>query len=246
MIIVSCGLGTNSTAMLVGMKERGIRPDYITFADTGGEKPHTYEHMEILQEWLKANDFPPIMVVKKGGLQETLEEECLRRKALPSVAYGWKTCSQKYKIQPQEKYFNNEPAAKAVWKSGKKISRWIGFDWDEPSRAIDCDSPKYQNHYPLIEWKWGRKECIEAIEREGLPLPGKSSCWFCPNSRPNEVKWLKEVHPDLMERAIAIERNAETRTIAGLGRQWSWESLIATDDMFSCDFQEIPCGCYDG
>jgi len=42
--VVSFGGGTNSTAMLVGMWERGERPDAILFADTGGEKPHTYQH----------------------------------------------------------------------------------------------------------------------------------------------------------------------------------------------------------
>ena len=35
--IVSYGGGTNSTAMLVGLWERGERPDAIVFADTGGE-----------------------------------------------------------------------------------------------------------------------------------------------------------------------------------------------------------------
>jgi hypothetical protein len=38
-LIVTWGGGVNSTAMLVGMKQRGIRPDRILFADTGGEKP---------------------------------------------------------------------------------------------------------------------------------------------------------------------------------------------------------------
>lgn len=37
------GGGVNSTAMLVEMHKRGIRPDLILFADTGGERPETYE-----------------------------------------------------------------------------------------------------------------------------------------------------------------------------------------------------------
>ena len=51
MIIVSYGAGTNSTAMLVGMKERGIRPDVITFADTHAEKPKTYEQVSVVTQW---------------------------------------------------------------------------------------------------------------------------------------------------------------------------------------------------
>jgi len=246
MIIVSYGGGTNSTAMLVGMKERGIRPDLIIFADTGGEKPHTYAHLDYMRGWLEANGFPPITVVVKGGRQETLEDECVRRNALPSIAYGWKTCSQKYKIQPQEKYLNNLPAARAHWSAGKKVSRWIGFDWDEPGRAKDCDDKKYQNHYPLIEWQWGRAECVEAIEREGIPLPGKSACFFCPSSRQSEIRWLAETHPELMERALIMEAGADLTTIKGLGRNFKWADVIATDDMFPESFVELECGCYDG
>ena len=63
MLTVSYGGGTNSTAMLVGLKNRGITPDAITFADTGGEKPHTLLHVSAMQEWCSAVGFPPITVV---------------------------------------------------------------------------------------------------------------------------------------------------------------------------------------
>ena len=98
----------------------------------------------------------------------------------------------------------------------------------------------------MIEWEWGREECIEAIKREGLALPHKSSCWFCPASTKPEIKSLAVTHPDLMKRAIAMERNAELTKIKGLGRRFSWEDLIATDDMFPESYIELSCGCYDG
>ena len=41
-LVVSYGMGVDSTAMLIGMAQRSIRPDLILFADTGGEKPETY------------------------------------------------------------------------------------------------------------------------------------------------------------------------------------------------------------
>ena len=43
MNVVAYGGGTNSTAMLVGMYEKGIPVDLILFADPGGEQPYTYE-----------------------------------------------------------------------------------------------------------------------------------------------------------------------------------------------------------
>lgn len=54
------GGGTNSVAMLVGLKERNEKLYAILFADTGGEKPHTYQHIEFMQGWCKENGFPQI------------------------------------------------------------------------------------------------------------------------------------------------------------------------------------------
>ncbi|UVL31828.1 hypothetical protein [Pseudomonas donghuensis] len=92
----------------------------------------------------------------------------------------------------------------------------------------------------------GRDECIKTIQRAGLPLPGKSSCFFCPNSKPREILSLPD---DLKDRAIAIERNANLTSVRGLGRRWRWEDLIASDRdqmrLFD-DAGDMPCGCYDG
>lgn len=251
MLAVSSGMGTNSTAMLIGMHERNITPDIIIFADTGGERPHTYQHIEVVSRWLSGIGFPPITIVKKvdrSGDVLTLEDDCLNNKMLPSVAYGFKSCSQKYKIQPQDKFMNNWSAAQELWRSGGKVTKVIGFDADEPQRAEkDYSCKKYDYWHPLIEWGWGRDECVEAIKRAGLPQPGKSSCFFCPNSRQTEIREMSEKYPDLIARAVAMEKNADLTHIAGLGRNYAWSNLIATDDMFSYDSAtDMPCGCYDG
>ena len=45
--VASFGGGTDSTAMLIGMWQRKEPVDLILFADTGGEKPHTYKYISI-------------------------------------------------------------------------------------------------------------------------------------------------------------------------------------------------------
>lgn len=249
LLAVPYGAGTNSTAMLVGMHERGIVPDVIIFADTGGEKPRTYEHIKAVDAWLKTIGFPAIVIVKKvdkNGDVLTLEDDCLQRKALPSIAYGFKTCSQKFKIAPQDKYFNNLPEAKAVWKNGGKVIKCIGYDSGEFHRVKDYSDDKYTLTYPLVEWGWGRRECVEAIARAGLPQAGKSSCFFCPSMRQGEIKELAVVNPKLMDRALAMEKNAQLTQVKGLGRNFAWRDLIATDEMFPESYIDAPCGCYDG
>lgn len=246
MQIASCGVGTNSIAMIIELHNRGESLDVITFSDTGGEKPATYVYLKLFNEWCMQHDVPPVITVKKGGRVETLEENCLRLKMLPSVAYGYKSCSLKYKAEPQNQFFNNYAPARSEWKAGRKIIKCMGIDAGESHRAKPRDDPKYIFRYPLVEWGIDREGCMAIIEAAGLPLPGKSSCFFCPNSRPAEILALPK---DLQDRAIAMERNAQLTHLKGLGRRWRWEDVIQSDRdqlrLFSA-YEEMPCECYDG
>ena len=189
MNLVSYGGGTNSTAMLIGMHQRGIPIDLILFADTGCEQPHTYDYLPIMDEWLRAHGLPEITVVNytdQNGDRLTLEQECLRSGTLPAIAYGYKKCSLKHKIAPQDKFCNNYPPFRAVWERGEKVVKFIGYDAGEEHRrthafVYDIQDKKYKKDYALIDWGWYREDCIAAITQEGLPLPGKSSCFFCPS-----------------------------------------------------------------
>ena len=243
MKILSFGGGTDSTAIICGWVERGLEPfDYILFADTGGERPHTYEHIERMQDYLKKHGMPPITIVRKVKRDKTLytlEQNCLDQKMLPSLAYGFKGCSQKYKIAPQEKFVNNIPGMRKFFKEGGKVHKYIGYEFSERRRWMKApvEDDKYIYHYPLVEWEWSRPECIEAIKRAGLPLPGKSSCFFCPASTKPEIAQLKETYPVLFERALAMEDNAVLKTVKGLGRRFSWRDYATTLE----EPKVVPC-----
>ena len=91
MNIVSFGGGTNSAALLIGLYKHKIPIDLITFADTGAEHPHTYQFIEIINQWLAEHGMPQITVVQyvdRYGNRLSLETECLRSHTLPSIAYG--------------------------------------------------------------------------------------------------------------------------------------------------------------
>jgi len=246
MNIITYGGGTNSTALAIACVKRNIPIDLVIFSDTGAEHPETYDYISYFSKWCVENGLGRIKIVKKAGNGETLEEECYRKKCLPSIAYGFKTCSQKYKIQPVDKYMNNWDKSKAVWAKGEQITKFIGFDAGESHRVKDFNDKKYNVDYPLVRWDMDRDDCIQMIKDEGLCLPGKSACFFCPSSRISEIKALKAKHPGLADRAIAMEERAELTSIAGLGRSYSWKNLLSTDDMFEDNYIEIDCGCYDG
>lgn len=258
-LVVHHGGGTNSTAMLVGFVERGIKPDLILFADTGGEKPETYSFLDKLNLWLTDHDFPRIITVRYNSLKDnTLEAECERLEIMPSIVYGHKNCSQKWKIDPQKRYLNKWPPAIEAWKNGETIIGAVGFDKGEIRRVRPNPDPKIDNWYPLVEWGWFREDCQAAIARVGLPSPGKSACFYCPSSKKSEVIWLSKEHPELFDRAVAMERRAKAKTneegdsvlrnIDGLGRHWSWEELVAGSKEADAapESVEIECVCFDG
>lgn len=248
--IVSFGGGTNSTAMVIGLLERGEPVHAIVFADTGGEKPETYEHIRKFNQWLVGKTDVRVETVQtrnRYGTYITLEQRCLNNKMLPSIAYGKKACSEKHKIRPQERWANNHEGITDEWAAGRRVVKCIGYDADEPQRAMtDHSDDRWLYRHPLIEWGWGRDECVEAIARAGLEQPGKSSCFFCPNSRVKEIFWLRDNHPDLLARAIAMEENAELSTIKGLGRNFAWGNLVKQTEFAFEAIGEMPCGCYDG
>ena len=261
MNLVSYGGGTNSTAMLIGMYHKKIPVDLILFADTGCEQPHTYEYLPIMNAWLREHGLSEIVTVEytdQHGDRLTLEQECLRSGTLPAIAYGYKKCSLKHKIAPQDKFCNNYPPFQEVWKSGEKVTKFIGYDAGEEHRrthafVYDIQDKKYKKEYALSDWGWYREDCISAIQQEGLPLPGKSSCFFCPSMKRHEIRTLYHQHRDLYDRAIALERGAKPNliTVRGLGRNWSWEDFVEADknQTAMCALfpeNDMPCGCYDG
>lgn len=246
-----CGGGRNA-AMILGFYERGINPDIITFADTGGEKPETYRAVERLSRWCDDHLGQTILTVSKDSMYSSLEDQSLRTQTLPSAAYGWRSCSDKWKIQPQDKLLNNFPPAIEIWKAGGKVTKALGYDAGERRRGENMkEDEKFKFWFPLKDWGWFLEDCIAAFKRHGLPEPPKSACFYCPSSTKSEVKRLSKEHPDLFERAVAIERNAQEllTTVKGLGRHWKWEELVQISDLQMELLPEAPrmtCTCLDG
>ena len=229
-LIVSYGMGVDSTALLVGLAERGIRPDAILFADVGSEQPVTYEYGNtIMPEWLERVGFPPITWVKYQPQNfknwppySSLEENCLTNSTLPSLAFGFKSCSQKWKIAPQDKWTTNWQNAREAWSQGLKVKKFIGYDSGPAdirrrNHLGSNEHDLFSYEYPLINWGWDRAKCKDAITNAGLPIPEKSACYFCPATKPHE---LHSMPKDLLRRIVMIETRAAPRlgSVEGLWR----------------------------
>jgi hypothetical protein len=122
--------------MLIEFARRGIRPDLILFADTGGEKPETYRYLSVIRPFLARVGFPDVVVVRYQPVRaayHTLEGQCLHTGTLPSLAYGGKSCSVKFKVEPQDRFVRTWQPAIACWARGGKVVKAIGYDAGPPT-----------------------------------------------------------------------------------------------------------------
>jgi len=223
-LIFPFGGGVNSVALAILLVKENIVPDYILFANTGGwtnlgEKHETYRYKRFFSNWLQSKGFPKITTVVYN--EEGLYREMIRLKTLPSVAFDWKTCSQKWKIQASDKFLKSKNV-----KDRKKI---IGYDAGEGHRSnTNYTEPGLSFWYPLVDWDYDRMDCVKIIIDAKMPLPPKSSCFFCPNMNAWEIHQLKEEDSCRFDKAIIMEENAQERltTIRGLGRKKKWSEII--------------------
>jgi hypothetical protein len=188
-VLAAWGAGRDSTAMLIEWIERKEALDAVLFADTGGEKPQTYEFISIFRQWLAERDVPSHIVryaprhYKNWPPYYTLEENCITNGTLPSIAFGFGSCSIKWKVTPQNQWTESWGPARRIWASGGKVIKLIGYDCSPQ----DCrryaeregySDERYVYRYPLREWGWTLEDCIARIKRADLPVPPKSSCYF--------------------------------------------------------------------
>ena len=262
--MVCCGMGINSISMTMELIKKKVKLDIILFANTGGEKPHTYNFIPYFNQWLKKNRTNEVTVIQASQPQQIsdgcLENECLRLWNMPSKAYGFGTCSLKWKIMPQQVWVERYLLKHKI--DNPSIIKYIGYDADEANRASRSAPYEgiYSKEYPLIDWGWGREECIKKIRQNGLPSPGKSSCFFCPSTKKKEILKMIQQYPNLVVRSLEIERRGMSlkkgpspQTTVGLGRSFMWRDFILDaakkDFKVSCDEENdmMPCdNCYDG
>jgi hypothetical protein len=99
-----------------------------------------------------------------------------------------------------------------------KVKKWIGFDVTETHRTfadgkleianqpgLPRYSDRYEVEYPLREWGLDREACGKLIVDQGLPLPPKSACFFCPAMSKIEIAQLAKDEPELYWLALAME-----------------------------------------
>jgi len=213
---INFGGGLNSTAVIIACRERGLKPDWILFADTGSEMPGTLEHVEAMRKWCDGwAEVTTVRWIRQEGHHEPLHDNCLRTGYLPGKAYGHAGCTVKWKIQPMDQWRKERGLQAGAFA--------VGYDAGEYRRITSAckrgDDPAFTAWYPLVAWGVDRKGCADIVGREGFTV-GKSSCFMCPNLRLEEWRSLRENHRDLFDVALAIEERAAAAGNLGVNVHW--------------------------
>lgn len=195
--ILSFGGGVNSVALMVLLVREHQPLDEVVFADTGVELPETYEYLPLVTEYLTRHGVPfNTITPRRDG--RNLYDICWERKVFPSTIWRWST--RDFKVNPIRRYYRTLKAP---------IRQYLAIAYDEFERMKTSGVDYITNVYPLVERRLTRSDCVSIIESAGLPLPVKSSCFFCPFSTIGRWKWLHDKHPHLYEKAIALEENSK-------------------------------------
>lgn len=124
-------------------------------------------------------------------------------------------------------FLENEPAAQIG----------LGISLDEIERVkpnMDPDTIAWkENVFPLldeVEKPLSRQDCINIIASAGLPIPPKSSCWFCPYHKLSVWQEMRQDQPELFWKSVDLEKFLnERRAALGMDPVWFTRLLKPLD-----------------
>jgi hypothetical protein len=149
---------------------------------------------------------------------------------------GRRSCTNDYKVLTIERRLREMGATT----EGRAVVG-LGISLDELQRARSDGGTEFQETvYPLIDLRLTRQDCIRIIERAGLEVPPKSSCWFCPYHSKRKWQEMRNEEPDLFWKSVELERGINERLAAqGFDPVWltDWESPL---DQATSPHRQLP------
>lgn len=233
---VSYGGGVQSTGLLALAAQGRIDFNLFIFANVGddSEHPDTLRYVrEVAAPFAAAHGIElvelqriPVRGAHKDKV-ETLWGRLTRpeSRSLPipvrmsNGAPGTRACTSDFKVRV---------IGRELRRRGASVEQpavvALGISVDEIERAkpgIDPRAPYQDRVYPLLDLGLRRSDCQRIIADAGLPVPGRSACWFCPLHDRETWRALKRNHPDLFAKACWLEGHLNDRR-RDLGKDPVW------------------------
>ena len=217
-------MGVQSTAMyLMSSMGKMERADVAIFADPGAEHKDTYNLLEWLLAWVEKNNGIPIIINKENNLlRDLMKKQNMyggRWSAIPAFGESGgmmrRQCTADYKIKPVIKSIRSLHNLKP-YKRMKPTELWLGISIDEASRMKDSRHFNIKHKFPLIEKYFSRSDCINYFKNNKFPIPGKSSCVFCPYHSDSFWKEIKEENGTAWKTSIKVDETIRDSSQRGL------------------------------
>lgn len=92
-------------------------------------------------------------------------------------------CTHDWKILPMRRWIRAKLKERGIKLQPGVVEQWLGITLDEVQRMKHSDVKFAINRYPFIEMlarPWTRGMVVNWLQEQGLGVPVKSSCYFCP------------------------------------------------------------------
>lgn len=218
--------GVQSTALLVLAAQQRIEFSTFVMANVGddSEMPATLRYVrEIAAPFAAAHGIALHLIERRrrDGSVETLYGRLMKdgSRSLPipvrmsNGASGSRSCTADFKIRVTGKWAKQHGATTA-----RPAVVGIGISADEIHRANTRRAEAHERVvYPLIGigedtgLRLNRADCARVIQRAGLPVPPKSSCYFCPFHRLEVWDEMARSEPELFAKAADLEDTLNRR-----------------------------------
>ena len=206
--VISLGWGVQSFTLAAMVALGELEPiDAAIHADTGFESQLTYEFAERWTGWLEDHGVKVVTVKgTTGKIDEIYHTTKVGRQFLRIPAYYSKDglsaimkrqCTTDWKVVPVRQWLQAN-------RNNKPVEQWIGISLDEFERMRYSDVKYITNRYPLFEKRITRVACQLWLERNGIEVPPKSACVFCPYH--SKAGWIKtKAVTEDWERAVKVD-----------------------------------------
>lgn len=221
--VISYGGGVQSSALIVLATQGEIHATHALFANVGddSEHPETLRYVrEVMTPWAAARGVEVVELHRtmvKTGETRTLWGHMQQlaksvpipvRNAREGAPIGRRTCTADYKIRVVARWLREHGARRDT-----PALIAMGISWDEIERLNTSkrSASWERTWHPLIDRRLTREDCKRIIERAGLPVPPKSSCFFCPFHRPSAWQRMRTHEPVLFWKSVDLERLLNAR-----------------------------------
>lgn len=225
--IVNFSGGVDSTAMLLRMLELGLKIDEVRNFDEGSWA--WPEVQETVQKVQKLIDMPVTLLTPDVSFDYLFSEKVITRgDRAGQKGYGWPTWSTRWCSGIKIKYLNkNIDSLTTVL--------YLGFTKGEEYRLAHFPRHSHILRFPLIDWGWDSKKCLEYCTSKGITWNGlythfqNVSCWCCPFRRISELRILRKKYPHFWEKMLIMGENSskgfrkEGKTIFHYEKRFSYE-----------------------